>query len=239
MLRKPLIVPGLAAVLCLILPLFGLANAATTTAEDGLQLVEKDRRSSLYADPSVDWSSYSEIQLLEAPVSFRKHWQRDQNQSYPFKVKDEDVEEIKQSLAELLNEVLTEELTQKGGYSMSSGSGTQVLIIQPAIVELDIAAPDTMMPGIHRQYTDSNGRMTLQIELIDSVSGKVLAKASDRYEDPRRGWYEWTNTVTNQAEARRMLKRWAADLRERLNEGRFTASTASTGSATAAAGTGS
>lgn len=232
MLSKPLIIAGLLAVLGTALPLSGMAAAETASnapaIEDNLQLVEKDRRSSLYADPSVDWSSYRQVQLLEAPVSFRRHWQRDQNQSYPFKVKDEDVAEIKQSLAELLDEVLTEELTLNGGYSISPEGGTQVLTIKPAIVELDIAAPDTMVAGINRQYTDSAGKMTLQLELIDSVTGKVLARASDRYEEPRRGWYEWTNSVTNQADARRMFKRWAVDLRERLNEGQFTPSTATT-----------
>jgi hypothetical protein len=228
---KPLTNPGtsagLTAVLCLLLPLCSLAAADTPVAgqvaADNLQLVEKDRRSSLYADPAADWSAYREVQLLEAPVSFRKHWQRDQNRFYPFKVKDEDVEEIKADLSSLLNEVLTEELTEDGGYALAQATGAQVLVIQPAIVELDIAAPDTMIAGINRQYTDSNGRMTLQFELIDSVSGKVLARSSDRYEDPRRGWYEWTNAVTNQAEARRLFRRWASELRERLDEGHFSA----------------
>jgi hypothetical protein len=229
MLTKPLITAGLAGLLSFGLPLSGSAGAEASTAsaapENQLQLVEKDRRSSLFADPAVDWASYRQIQLLDATVSFRRNWQRDQNTSHPFKVRDEDVVEIKQSLADLLNEVFTRELTEQGGYTMSTEAGEQVLIIKPAIVELDIAAPDTMRTGINRQYTDSAGRMTLEFELIDSVSGKVLAKASDRYEDPRRGWFNWTNSVTNRADARRTLQRWASDLRERLNEGRFNAST--------------
>ena len=33
---------------------------------EGLELVEKDRRGEIYADPDVDWSVYTEIQLDRA-----------------------------------------------------------------------------------------------------------------------------------------------------------------------------
>lgn len=197
-------------------PLAGLAGEPDEFAEDGLQLVKKDSRSSLYTDPDVNWQKYTQVQLLPASVEFRKNWQRDQNQGYPFKVKDEDVERIKQSMAELFAEVFTEELTEKGGYTLSDTAGEQVLTIRPAIVDLDVYAPDTQLAGINRQYTDSPGKMTLHLTLLDSVTGEVLSKASDRREVPRRGYFEWTNSVTNKAEARRMMRHWARDLRVRL-----------------------
>jgi len=220
MLAKPCLSAGLTALLVAFLPLHNLLAASTETSEDGLQLVEKDRNGSLYADPDVDWSSYSQIRLLDATVAFRKNWQRDQNRSDPFKVKAEDMENIKQSMAELFNEVFTEELTTNGGYQISAESGENVLTIQPAIVDLDVAAPDTQRAGITRQYTESAGEMTLQLQLLDSVSGDLLARSSDRREAPRRGYLQWTNSVTNQAEARRIMQRWARDLRARLDQAR-------------------
>lgn len=209
------------ALLALTLPQLGLAGSAAEPSTDGLELVEKSRHRSLYVAPDVDWSRYTAIQLEDATVEFRRNWQRDQNRSWPFKVRDEDVVEIKQSLAELLTEVFGEELSKDGGYALSTESGAQVLVLRPTITELDVAAPDTQnWAGISYQYTESSGRMTLQLELIDSVSGKVLSRFKDREEDPRQFYYQRTNRVTNEADARRMLRRWAEEQREWLDEAR-------------------
>jgi hypothetical protein len=172
----------------------------------------------------VDWHKYTQVQLLTPSVEFVKNWQRDQNRSYPFKVRDEDVAELKQSMAELLTEVFSKELSQDGGYALTDVAGEGVLSIRPAIQELDIAAPDTQnWAGIYRQYTESSGEMTLQLELIDSVTGKTLARIRDHDEVPRWGNFQLSNRVTNEADARRMLRRWAVDLRERLDQGQLSA----------------
>ncbi|MDZ4730014.1 MAG: DUF3313 family protein [Xanthomonadales bacterium] len=213
----------LALLLSASLPLLSLAdeNAELNAelAEDGLQLVEKDRHRSFYSNPNVDWRQYHQIHLLAATVDFRKNWQRDQNRSYPFKVRDEDVAELKQSMAELLAEVFSQELSKDSGYGLTDTIGKQVLTIRPAIQGLDISAPDTQnWAGIYRQYTESSGEMTLQLELLDSVTGEVLARSREHGEVPRWGYFQLTSSVTNQADARRMLRRWAIDLRERLGQ---------------------
>lgn len=189
---------------------------------DGLELVEKDRRGALYADPEVDWSVYDSVLLDKATVSFRKNWQRDQNRWQSFKVNASDMEKIKQDLSELFNEVFAQELSEKGDFKISTESGESVMRISPHIVDLDVYAPDTPSPGIQVAYTDSAGRMTLKLEIYDSVTGDLLATASDRREAPRRGYMQWTTSVSNRAEARQMLQRWAKDLRKRLDEARAT-----------------
>jgi hypothetical protein len=77
-------------------------DPAPGVSMEGLELVEKDRRGEIYADPDADWSVYSRVQLDEATVAFRKNWQRDQNRSQPFKVRPEDMERIKSELSVLL-----------------------------------------------------------------------------------------------------------------------------------------
>ena len=71
-----------------------------------------------------------------------------------------------------------------------------------------------------RSYTlsESAGGMTLYLEIFDSVTGQILARAIDRQEDRGTGRIQWQNSVTNKAEADRMLRRWASALRERLDE---------------------
>jgi len=61
--------------------------------------------------------------------------------------------------------------------------------------------------------------MTLYIEIYDSVTGDLIAKAMDRQADTsRRGYYTWANSVTNSAAARRILGGWANILLDALNE---------------------
>ncbi len=211
---------------CMIPAVAGLTLTAAVMGQDessqvsreGLQLVEKDNRGEIYANPDVDWSMYTEIQLQEAPVSFRRHWQRDQNRRDPFKVDARDMERIRSSLSELFHQVFTEELTKNGGYTMATSAGAQVMSIKPAIVDLDVVAPDTDNAGYRQQFTDSSGRMTLKLELHDSVSGELLATASVRIEDPRRGYLEWTTSASNRADAERWLRKWAVVLRQKLDK---------------------
>ena len=171
-------------------------NDPPEISPDGLELVEKDRRGEIYADPGVDWSVYDQIRLDTATVAFRKNWQRDQNRPpQSFKVKTEDMERIKAEMSELFDQVFTDELTGKGDYTL-----------------------DTRNAGMTRSYTEQAGRMTLKLEIYDSVTGDLIATASDRQEAPRRGYMQWTTSVSNKAEARRMLERWAKDLHKRLDE---------------------
>ena len=105
---------------------------------EGLELVEKDRRGEIYADPGIDWSVYDRIQLDHATVAFRRHWQRDQNRFQSFKVRSSDMEKIKTGLAELFDSVFIEELTKNGGYDITEESADNVMRITPRIVDLDV-----------------------------------------------------------------------------------------------------
>jgi hypothetical protein len=187
---------------------------------DGLELIEKTRHGEIYADRDVDWNTYDRILLDPATVSFRKNWQRDLERQQPLRVRPEDIERIKTGLAELFNDVFTEELSKNGGYEIASAPGEDVLRITPRIVDLDAYAPDLSGAGRVDQYSESAGRMTLKLELYDSVTGDLIATASDRQEDPRLGWMEWRTRASNRADAERMLERWAGTLRERLDAAR-------------------
>lgn len=194
--------------------------SAPTLSMDGLQLVDKSRSGEIYADPEIDWSSYDSIILDPATVAFRKNWERDQNRSRGLRIRPEDMERIKSGLSGLFDEVFTNELSRSGGYEMTSDAADNVLRITPHIVDLDVYAPDAGTVGRTYQYSESAGRMTLKLEIYDSVTGDLIAAASDRQEDPRLGWMEWRNRVSNRADAERMLQRWATRLRERLDEAR-------------------
>jgi hypothetical protein len=204
----------------LLSPVIAFAADPSETSIEGLELVEKSRSGHLYTDPGAEWSNYTRINLEAASVEFRKHWKRDQNRSYPHKVDNDDVEKIKSELAELFNDIFTTELTENGGYTIVEETGKDVLIIKPAITELDIAAPDTMRAYRSRSFTQEAGRMTLNVEIFDSLTGDLLEQAKERKRVPYRHWFQLTNSVTNRADAQRMLSSWARELRARLDEAR-------------------
>jgi hypothetical protein len=60
--------------------------------------------------------------------------------------------------------------------------------------------------------------MTLVIELYDSVSNEILARAIDRRRARNVGNIQWTTSGTNRDAARKILKRWANLLVSRLDD---------------------
>jgi hypothetical protein len=62
--------------------------------------------------------------------------------------------------------------------------------------------------------------MTLYLELYDSATSDLLARAIDRKSGRSSGPIEWQTGVTNRAQAEKILRRWAGVLREGLDEAR-------------------
>ena len=206
--------------------LFGCVQAhaqaqAEQEAEDpfhGLQAVADPRVAMAYVDPDADFSGFSRIAILDPLVAFRANWQRDQNRSRSRNVRASDMERIKTDAANLFRDVFVERL-QDGGFDITTEGGEDVLVLRPAIIDLDIAAPDIRSPGRSRTYTATNGAATLYIELYDADTGDLLGRAADRQVARHAGGLmTWNNRVTNVAEARRMFGRWADKLVAFLNE---------------------
>ncbi len=199
---------------------------------DGLHRVPDSKLAVVYAEPGADLAPYKRVQLLDAYVAFRKNWERDQRtqSASNFRVTSRDVEKIKNTLAEEFQTVFKEAL-EEAGYEVTDESGEDVMIVRPAIINLDVTAPDTPHAGRSQSYTASAGEMTLYIELYDSVTGDIFAKALDRKIDrANAGFYTWTNSVTNRAAAQRILKGWAKILVNALNEAKTYGSEGESGS---------
>ncbi len=128
------------------------------------------------------------------------------------------MERIKRTLADEFRQVFTEAL-ESGGHPVITDADDHVLLIRPAIIDLDVAAPDTNSGGRSNSFTTSPGAMTLVIELYDSVSNEILARAIDRRRTLNVGnVLRWTTRGTNRDAARRILRIWANLLVSRLDE---------------------
>jgi hypothetical protein len=187
-------------------------------SHDGLHLVDDTRLQLVYIRPGADFSIYKRIALLDCAVAFKKNWLRDQNRADPFRVSKKDMDEIRTELSALFGEVMRDELTQHGQIPLAESADEDVLILRPAIVDLDVTAPAAADMGPGRSYTfaTSAGAMTLYMELYDGATGEIIARVADREAAPDRGRMMWQNSATNRADAERILRHWAVTLREGL-----------------------
>jgi len=221
---KRLMKPHLAAALATTL-LLGMLNCAIAWSRDnqppvtvdGLHLVPDTRLGLVYMDPDADLSVFSRLLLMDAQVAFKKNWRRDINQVQPFHVTASDMERIKIEVAALFREIFTGEL-KAAGFTLVTEQAEDVLIIRPAIVDLNISSPDTPRGGTIRNITESAGDMTLYLELRDSITGDLLAKAMDFQFDRSNITPFMMDRTRNEGAANRILSDWASVLVEGLKE---------------------
>ncbi len=208
--------------------LAGTATAAQPqpeqTTADGLKLTPSKNVELLYTRPGASLAAYKRVAVLDCYVAFRKDWQRDQNDT-GIRVTSADMERIKKNLSGEFQKVFAEELA-KGGYVLATEAADDVLILRPAIIDLDVAAPDTMSPGMGRTFSTGAGSMTLYLELYDGATGQIIARAYDRAAARDMGVMMWQNSVTNRAEADRQLRKWADLARKALDNAHAAAGSA-------------
>jgi len=192
------------------------AEARETLPEvthDGLHLVDGTGFQAFYMKPGASLAGYDELKILECFVAFRKHWQQEQMDEGDRLVTPRVMDDIKQGLSKEFQAVFVKEMQDKGAFKIVDGTGPKVLILRPAIINLDIEAPDSMDAEDEVTFSASAGQMTLYLELYDSVTSDLIARVIDAEADQGLGTIEWQNAVTNRAAADRILKRWADRLR--------------------------
>lgn len=194
-------------------PLDELAN------EEGLVRVESKAVDVLYKRPEATLGGYSKLLLRPIEVQFAKHWDPERSNSALYDMHNVDREKIKSDLAAAFAEVFTRDM-QKGGYPIVQEPGPDVLEMQAAIANLYITAPDpSQLTGRTKVYTTDAGEMTLIMQLHDSVTGQILARAIDRREASHNYW-NWTTSATNTADAKRVISSWSTSLRKAFDASR-------------------
>ena len=191
--------------------------------DDGLDRVKSRKVDALYKKEGANLKPYTKVRIEDCSVAFRKNWMRDQNMDrvgVSNRIKSEDMNKIQDGLAEIFRDEFTKEL-RDGGYQVVEEDGDDVLLLQPAIVDLDVNAPDISMrqPGMVTTYTTSSGEMTLKLDLLDSSTNALIGRVIDRREDNSSGNYiQYTNSITNRVDAERIVRSWANILIKALDE---------------------
>ena len=212
------------SLLPLLLALAATALAACSTTQsgpaewDGLVRRPHPRLNAVFVKPDTEIGAFRNVMLDPVEINFAESWDPSRGtRRQASRLNANDIAAIKTGLADLFRETFRAEL-ERGGYPLVDEAGPEALRVIPAIVDLYISAPDTMAAGRTRTYTTNSGRMTLVVELRDSVTGEILARAVDSRSGRGTGMWNITNNVTNTADARRAIATWATALRQALDE---------------------
>ena len=204
----------------------GFSQDPPETTHDGLVLIPDSKADIAYKLPEADLSGYNKVVILEPLIAFRKDWQKDQNRntrSSGGRVGDGDMERMISRGKGLFIDAFTDVL-EDGGYEVVSGAGEDVLLVRPAIINLDVAAPDLNTAGRNRTYVASAIAATIYVELFDSVTSQIIARASDS-RVARSNSSSWSmnmggSSIENRQLASRTIKYWAGLLKDALDEAR-------------------
>lgn len=191
---------------------------------EGLQLQNSKDARLVYLKPGATFEKYDRVAILDSDVEFAKNWQRDYNADVgglQGRVTAKDMDRMKAAVAAEFKKVFTEELQKNGGYQVVDTAAPDVLILRPAIIELQVSAPDLQTANMRTTLVRSLGKMTLYLELWDSSTDTILARIMDPQEDESvGGTAKIANRGSNKDAVQDMLREWAKKLRKHLDAAR-------------------
>lgn len=191
---------------------------------EGLHLQKSKDARLVYMKPGATFDKYDRVAILETHVEFSKNWQRQYNANVTGlqgRITNDDMDRMKANVAAEFKKVFTEELQKNGGYQVVDQAGPDVLILRPAIINLQVTAPDLMRSDVRTTVVRSAGQMTLHLELWDSATNTILARIMDPQEDESFGGMgRRASRVTNKAAMDDILRDWAGKLRKHLDAAR-------------------
>jgi hypothetical protein len=202
------------------------------TTKDGLNLVTSTKTRFVYMADDVDLTQYTKVSILDAYVAFEKTGSTTTTGTrfgLDNKVSDKSATRIKDELAAEFKKIFTEEM-QKNNHEVVDTTGSDVLILRPAIIKLVVTAPDLQKIKRSRSFTGDPGAMTLYLELYDSVSSAKLVEIIDARDLGHAGGnMMYSNKATNKFAADRVLRDWADKRAGHLGEVQASADIGNTG----------
>ena len=186
---------------------------------DGLHKVDNSQADVAWARPDFDISGYTKIWPLGAGIEYRQVKNRgrtsmDRSRGGPYFIDDKS----RAQFEELVGKVFREELEKIEKYELVDEPGPDVLMVRGGLLDVTSYVPPNPVGGRSVVFLSSVGEATLVLELRDSETGTILARSIDRRAaETIGGTFTRSNSVTNSAEARRLIRFWATRLREGLD----------------------
>lgn len=187
---------------------------------DGLYPVKNSRADQAWARPGFDLSGYDRIMLEDAGIEYRPGGESPRTTIDSSRGADhyELTEDQKSRLESVLMQAFHQELGRSDAFEIVDEPGPGVLLVRGSLLDVVSKVPPEPI-GRTDFYLTSVGEATLVVELRDSVTNAIMARAVDRRAAERPGGTMFeSNRVTNTTEVRRLAQTWASRLRTRLEE---------------------
>lgn len=192
---------------------------SSPTAEvtfDGLNEVLNSSADEAWARPGMDLSGYSKIMLQGAGIEYRPGGESGRtymarSRGGPYEV----TEEQKARFEQLVSETFREEMARSERFEIVDQPGPDVLLIRGVLLDVVSYVPPDDIGGRVEVYLSSVGEATLVLEIRDSITNAIMARAIDRDAAESSTMFN-SNRVTNRSEVRRLVQGWARALREGL-----------------------
>lgn len=214
---------AISAVGCSSTPEFQTGPDAEVTY-DGLTRLDRTIMDTVWARKGTDISGANKVMLMNVGVEYRNVTGpysgragagsvRSSRSGNEFQL-DADTRAL---FEEEISSAFREELARSEVIELVDEPGPDVLLIRGGLLDVVSRVPPETI-GRSRIFIDSVGEATLVLEVRDSQSLTVIARAVDRRAMQSGTTMTESNRVTNRAEVRRLGRRWGGQLRDGLEK---------------------
>lgn len=211
----------LTVIACMTFFLSGYAATATENADtsfDGLVPVSVKGLDQAWTKPEANLSKYTKIMLEKAEIQYRQVKPAALQYDTPLSQTEYPVsEEGKAYLEKLLVDTFSQELGKSEMFTVVQAPGPDVLKVRVSLLDVVSMVPPERSSK-SPIFLDSIGEATLVLELYDSQSNAILARAIDRGTADSPAWKMTSSSAETDTEVRELVANWASILRSELEE---------------------
>lgn len=181
-------------------------------SHDGLVKVDNTRMDSVWVRPGIDLSNYDKIMVTNIGMQYRSvgevnRLRMSSDSEFPMD------EESQARFEEAVTETFREEMNNSERFELVQERGPTTLELAGGFIDVVSFVPPDDSPSRVDVYLTSLGAATLVLEVRDSASHQVFARAAEgRQFDVQT--ISRSNSVTNRFELERELEQWADLIRE-------------------------
>lgn len=186
-------------------------------SHDGLSSIQLNDVDAAWARTDIDLHRYNKIILEEAGIQYRLAGNTAGTQQER-KVADELIlsKEQKQQLKAVVSNAFNQELQRSKKFTLVSEPGPNTLLIRGGLLDVVAKKPAATRDSGTLVYVSEIGEASLVLEIFDSQSGTILARAIDHGVAGRPNAVSLGNTLTTWIEVEKVAKQWARTLRTHL-----------------------
>jgi hypothetical protein len=178
---------------------------------DGLHRVDNAGFAAVWVKPGANLGRYSKILPVEATFHYRAvHGSGRSSGDY------EVPERRREDFERIVKESFRKSFEKSKYYSLATGPGPDTLLLLGAIHDIVSHVPPER-GARDDTFVSEIGEATIVLELRDSQSNEVLARAAERRSVTPSRELTWSSSVTSASEIRKTAALWGSKLRDQLD----------------------